>query len=295
MSTKTTNFEFIKPEKTDPADITATNENWDKIDAALINRDKDLSMNHHRITDVAEPVNGSDVATRNFVEQHSIEGNTYVAVDYNKDGNLVLKPYIADEDELTFKNHIANKNNPHNVTKEQLGAIGYKRVLTADDDLDKLTEEGIYRYYTGDIPSNCPYANAGVVEVIKTGSNASGVIQRVTRYGEPGYSKQRILDNNSKWTEWTIIPLMLKKTYEVITNENGNGNTSIPTEGYIILSISARNKNAAETDETKETYICHVYKSTKAGGRWHVNINNVTTKENVANTEFTLTIYYAAV
>lgn len=35
MSTKTTNYEFVKPEKTDPADITATNENWDKIDVEL--------------------------------------------------------------------------------------------------------------------------------------------------------------------------------------------------------------------------------------------------------------------
>ena len=35
MSTKTTNYEFIKPEKTDPANITTTNENWDKLDAEL--------------------------------------------------------------------------------------------------------------------------------------------------------------------------------------------------------------------------------------------------------------------
>lgn len=32
MSTKTTNFEFIKPELTDTADITQYNENWDKVD-----------------------------------------------------------------------------------------------------------------------------------------------------------------------------------------------------------------------------------------------------------------------
>lgn len=35
MSTKTTNYEFIKPELTDSADITATNGNWDKIDTEL--------------------------------------------------------------------------------------------------------------------------------------------------------------------------------------------------------------------------------------------------------------------
>lgn len=123
MSTTTTTYGFIKPEKTDPADITSTNENWEKIDKELVERTKDLSMGGHKITDVAEPISGSDVATRHFVEQHSIEGNTYVAVDYNKDGNITLKPYVADEDELTFKSHIANKNNPHNVTAEQLGIM----------------------------------------------------------------------------------------------------------------------------------------------------------------------------
>lgn len=38
MSTTTTNYNLIKPELTDAADITATNENWDKIDLELKNR-----------------------------------------------------------------------------------------------------------------------------------------------------------------------------------------------------------------------------------------------------------------
>lgn len=35
MSTKTTNYQLIKPELTDAADITATNDNWDTIDQKL--------------------------------------------------------------------------------------------------------------------------------------------------------------------------------------------------------------------------------------------------------------------
>lgn len=38
MSTTTTNYQFIKPALTDPADITAFNENWDKLDFELANR-----------------------------------------------------------------------------------------------------------------------------------------------------------------------------------------------------------------------------------------------------------------
>ena len=35
MSTKTSNFNFTKPELSDPADITQCNENWDKVDTEL--------------------------------------------------------------------------------------------------------------------------------------------------------------------------------------------------------------------------------------------------------------------
>lgn len=94
MSTTTTNYEFIKPERTDPADITTTNENWDKIDTALIERDRPMSMGGYKITNVAEPESSSDVATRGFVENFSIEGSTYVAVDEKGDGNVVLRPYV---------------------------------------------------------------------------------------------------------------------------------------------------------------------------------------------------------
>lgn len=37
MSTTTTNFNLIKPELTDLADITAFNNNWDEIDKQLKN------------------------------------------------------------------------------------------------------------------------------------------------------------------------------------------------------------------------------------------------------------------
>lgn len=198
MSTKTTNFEFIKPEKTDPADITSTNENWDKLDKALIKRDEDLSMGGHRITDVAEPTNGSDVATRHFVEQHSIEGNTYVAVDYNNDGNITLKPYVADEDELTFKSHIANKDNPHNVTLTQ---IQYKGMLNSTDDLNNVVENGVYIFMTNDAPLNSPYVNASVVEVFGSNSTTTQTIQRVTRYGAGGQSSWRAL-GGAGWGSW---------------------------------------------------------------------------------------------
>lgn len=166
--------------------------------------------------------------------------------------------------------------------------FGFKRVLTSADDLNTLFEEGVYRYSTSSVPANCPYSNAGVVEVIHSGSDSSGIIQRVSRYGEAGHTKQRILYSDS-WLAWTIVPLIFKKTYTATTNANGNANTSINCNNYTILSISAKDSSGSET------YICNLYKSTANGGRWYVNVTSVTSKENVANTSLTFTIYYIVV
>ena len=55
MSIKTTNYELIKPELTDSADITATNSNWDKIDEEL----KKAETHKHTAEDVgALPIGG---------------------------------------------------------------------------------------------------------------------------------------------------------------------------------------------------------------------------------------------
>lgn len=45
MSTTTTNFDLIKPALSDPADVTATNPNWDKIDTTLFKSIKYLGVN----------------------------------------------------------------------------------------------------------------------------------------------------------------------------------------------------------------------------------------------------------
>lgn len=165
----------------------------------------------------------------------------------------------------------------------------FKRLLTAEDDLNDIKESGVYFYSSTSVPANCPYSNAGIVEVVGTGHENTRKIQRVTRYGEAGYTTQRILDQNADWLEWTAVPLMLKKTYTIATNDNGNANTSIDPEKYIILNISAKDSSGSEN------YLCNLYKSIANNGRWYVNICNVTSKTNIANTEFTLTIYYAAI
>lgn len=180
----------------------------------------------------------------------------------------------SDEGDAASKKYVDNK------------FIGYRGILTSEDDLDKIVTPGIYYYLTGGVPANCPYSNAGIVEVIATGSTVTRILQRVTRYGAEGYTKQRVLYNSS-WSAWTAVPLMFKKTYTSTTNSNGNANTSI-TYDYIILAIYA-------TDEDgNELYLCHPYRSdSTSSGRWFCNVTHITSKANVLNTTFTFTIYYA--
>lgn len=56
MSTKTTNYELVKPDLTDAADITAMNQNWDKLDEKLKNA---LQGNLERSLPVANGGTGS--------------------------------------------------------------------------------------------------------------------------------------------------------------------------------------------------------------------------------------------
>lgn len=84
--------------------------------------DWNVNMTGHRLTGLPLPQAGSEPATKEFVENFTVEGSTYVATDDNKDGNIVLRPYVADADELEFRDHIKNKNNPHGVTPAQIGA-----------------------------------------------------------------------------------------------------------------------------------------------------------------------------
>ena len=132
----------------DPANTVSRQELEEHVDETFKKMKGDINMDGHRITNVAEPTQGSDVATRHFVEQHTLAGNLYVAVDYNNDGNIVLKPYVADEDVEMLYAHLKNKGNPHGVTPVQIGAApaGYGLGTTAKvvDTLDNAVGNGFY-------------------------------------------------------------------------------------------------------------------------------------------------------
>lgn len=61
MSTTTSNYNLIKPALTDAADITAMNQNWDKIDAELHEIHEKVDVAQSQISyGTAEPSGGSN-------------------------------------------------------------------------------------------------------------------------------------------------------------------------------------------------------------------------------------------
>lgn len=102
---------------------------------------------------------------------------------------------------------------------EELGN-GFKKILTSMNDLNYIKQPGTYLYYTGDVPQNCPYENAGIIEVVKGEAKGTRVIQRVTRYGAAGCSSFRTLQDDS-WREWTEIATTDKTlSMHIVTTKN---------------------------------------------------------------------------
>lgn len=134
-----------------------------------------------------------------------LELGTLQTLAHQENGNWVLNE-IPDYNEQLLRCCMSTADSEDTYannkrTSAVIGAMGFRRLLTSADDLNDIVEGGIYLYYTGDIPANCPYQNAGVVEVIQTNSTTGRLIQRVTRYGTSGYMAVRSLDAGT-WRDW---------------------------------------------------------------------------------------------
>lgn len=146
------------------------------------------------------------------------------------------------------------------------------RKLTSSDNLDNITDNGIYWYGTESVPQNAPYQNAAVVEVIGSSSATGEKFQRVTRYGVPGKSSCRPLGGGSNgWLEWTESLTNVDYETQSITNQYGlnlnlikfgNDNVKvIRLSGYI---------NKALTSGTEYIIATHVDLKSKVD--WYHNV-----------------------
>ena len=96
----------------------------------------------------------------------------------------------------------------------------YKGGLTANNDLNAVKTNGIYFYDTGDVPSNCPFQNAGIVEVLGEPNNtATRKIQRVSRYGSTEVAFRGL--STSGWSEWVYINMNANKIVPITSGGTG--------------------------------------------------------------------------
>ena len=80
MSKTTTNYNLIKPELTDAADITATNSNWDVIDTELKNINDEIDTTNTAVEAVQNSVNNSWMLTSGTAIPSNADLNSYTTV-----------------------------------------------------------------------------------------------------------------------------------------------------------------------------------------------------------------------
>lgn len=125
---------------------------------------------------------------------------------------------------------------------------GRMRQLTSSDNLDNITDNGIYWYPTESVPQNAPYQNAAVVEVIGSTSATGEKFQRVTRYGVPGKSSWRPLGGGSNgWLAWA----------ESLTNAD-----------FIYANSVSELLSKMESRQTARTYTLHAGKRSRNRINW---------------------------
>lgn len=179
------------------------------------------------------------------------------------------------------------------VSKAELAAATnpFKRKLTGEDDLNDLVEPGVYYYQTGTEsdpttrPANCPFPNGSIVEVIATGATDQRVIQRGTRYGLAGCTKERVLSNTGAWLGWATHPLFFTMVEEITTNANGNAVFDWD-DTTMLLSVCA-----IPADTSISACAATPYWSTNFN-KWGVHVTN-SLGEALANTKVAMTIIYA--
>ena len=145
---------------------------------------EDLDADGFRITNLPLPQSGSEPATKEFVENFTIEGSTYVATD-DGEGNVVIRPYLADEDELVFKSHIQNQNNPHGVTAAQVGARPDTWTPTAEE-VGAAIPEAVNSAKTAAVTEAKTFTNTQITDRVVYGKGKNLLKRTITGYNSVG-------------------------------------------------------------------------------------------------------------
>lgn len=214
MSKKTSNYQLVKLELSDPADITALNENWDKLDSELKQRatlDSTGKVREEQLPDIT---------------------NIPITSDIPSGADIWLDP----DEETVEENHVLDRNNPHKVTREQIGAApsGFglgTTELDYGDDIDNLFENGWYMYdgesILGDDNPNLGY---GFLTVQGCDGNGTFMVVRQTFFptyiGVGHLVREYGFDMNNDewcWGEWEWVNPQIATGEEYRTTEKWLG------------------------------------------------------------------------
>ena len=250
-----------------------------ECDVSVIDTDnRKLSTTKFAVEVERASCKGNDVSDADKYEILILQGNGVVGSVNGMTGAV----------ELTAESIGAAKKEDLEAIKAN--ALMFRRRLTAADNMDDIVEPGIYYYQTGTEsdpstrPANCPFSNGSIIEVIATDDPSQRIIQRGTRYGIAGYSKERVRSNTGSWLDWTTHPLFLTFEKTVTTNENGNFVFTLDNNS-MILAI-----RAIPTDTSISACSVTPYWSTSYN-KWGCHVTS-STGSALTNTEVTVSIIY---
>lgn len=196
MSTTTTNLGLIKPELTDAADITAMNENWDKLDQVIKeNKDEAKAYADQKVASIPTPDVSGQIGTHNTNSSAHADIRTAVSTAQSTANDAKAAAANA----LSVANSKANASHTH--TASEVGSLPIEGGTITGTELGignnkgKLVANGnMFRVYTTNDPSdtnNQRYLNLysqtfkeDVSESLKLTERIGGVDHAYRIYGE---------------------------------------------------------------------------------------------------------------
>lgn len=178
----------------------------------------------------AQSGTGTVVPSETESPGYSAEWNFYFQYGQADDVNVTVDPSNT-VSHAEFEAHVNDKDNPHDVTRAQLG-LGVTAVTTAGTDLDTYTSRGIFTFASAYAPINAPTGNAnGWLFVIPWNEpeSVATVKQVWMRHGavssndHESYIRTRIA-STGLWSNWA----------KVITTEDLQNNGTTTEAGYAL-------------------------------------------------------------
>lgn len=201
MATKTSNYEFNKPEQNDFYDVDVQNENWDKVDEELSEFDD---------SGVTEDIKSFPDFLSKFVTGNKVAitlRNLKAGLQFVLHAGQIVNNCVTDNTGLplsaaqgkALKDLIDTTNNNLSNISNRFYA------KTSETDFNRLTKSG---YYFGVLKQNTPDGTTSanwIIEVQAFDNNPNYVYQRATRASDKStFTRYREEYKDIGWKDWEI-------------------------------------------------------------------------------------------